>query len=51
MYFVRPVSHGDYGVYEYYAKNRAKVVFEGTQKECYEWVERCYELEKRKKEE
>lgn len=40
MYLVRPVSHGEYGVYEFYAENRARVVFEGTQKECYEWIEK-----------
>lgn len=35
---VRPVTFGDLGVYVTDGNNRAEVVFEGTEDECYDWV-------------
>ena len=35
---VRPVTFGDFGVYVTDGNNRAELVFEGTEDECYEWV-------------
>lgn len=34
-YLVRPVTFRDFGVYKV-ENNRAEVIFEGTQSECYE---------------
>lgn len=40
-YIVRGVYPAGYGVYEKYGINRAKVIFEGTERECHE---KCDEL-------
>lgn len=34
-YLVRPVTFRDYGVYKTIEENRAEIVFEGTETECY----------------
>lgn len=34
-YLVRPVTFRDYGVYKTIGENRAEIVFEGTETECY----------------
>ena len=39
-YLVRPVTLGDYGVYKIVGENKAEIVFEGTQSECYEEVQK-----------
>lgn len=35
---VRPVTFGDFGVYVTDGNNKAELVFEGTEDECYEWL-------------
>ena len=37
--FVRPASHKGYAVYKLTDLNKAKILFTGTRKECYEWIE------------
>lgn len=39
---VRPVTFGDYGVYITYGTNSATLVFEGTQEECYDYIDKNY---------
>lgn len=41
-YVVRPTSNffkGGFGVYEIYDTDRARIVFEGTQDQCYQYLE------------
>ena len=39
-YLVRPVTFRDYGVYKTVGENHAEIVFEGTELECYEEVQK-----------
>lgn len=38
--FVRPASFKGYAVYKMTNIDKANVLFTGTRKECYEWIEK-----------
>lgn len=38
--FIRPASFKGYAVYKMTNIDKAKVLFTGTRKECYEWIEK-----------